>query len=63
MAGYQEVRFLDKVTLLYRESYTAEKLAWEHLNTWQWPYFMSCEKVESEHLWLSTATGAASTLS
>lgn len=42
----------DKVTLLYRESYTAEKLAWEHLNTWQWPYFMSCEKVESEHLWL-----------
>lgn len=27
----QEVRFLDKVTLLYRESYTAEKLAWEHL--------------------------------
>lgn len=50
--AYQEVRFLDKVTLLYRESYTAEKLAWEHLNTWQWPYFMSCEKVESEHLWL-----------
>lgn len=39
--AYQEVRFLDKVTLLYRESYTAEKLAWEHLNTWQWPYFMS----------------------
>lgn len=50
--AYQEVRFLDKVTLLYRESYTAEKLAWEHLNTWQWPYFMSCEKVESRHLWL-----------
>lgn len=23
--AYQEVRFLDKVTLLYRESYTAEK--------------------------------------
>lgn len=42
--AYQEVRFLDKVTLLYRESYTAEKLAWEHLNTWQWPYFMSCER-------------------
>ena len=39
--AYQEVRFLDKVTLLYRESYTAEKLAWEHLNTWQWPYFIS----------------------
>lgn len=51
--AYREVPFLVPVRLLHSEKVTLENHAWTHLNTWEWPYYMRCDKVESEHLWLS----------
>lgn len=51
--AYREVPFLVPVRLLHKEKITLENHEWEHTNTWGWPYYMRCEKVESEHLWLA----------
>lgn len=51
--AYREVPFLVPVRLLHREKISLENHAWTHLNTWDCPYYMRCNKVESEHLWLA----------
>ncbi|MBE6962547.1 MAG: hypothetical protein E7445_08875 [Ruminococcaceae bacterium] len=51
--AYSEVPFLVPVRLLHKEKLALENYAWEHLNTWECPYYMRCDKVESEHLWLA----------
>ena len=51
--AYRDVPLLVPVRLLYKEKITLDNHAWEHLNTWRWPYNMRCEKVESEHLWFA----------
>ena len=50
-AAYQEVPFLVPAQLLHSAKVELENHAWEHLNTWCWPYNMRCDKVVSEHLW------------
>lgn len=50
-AAYQEVPFLVPARLLHSEKVELKNHAWEHLNTWQCPYNMRCDKVISEHLW------------
>ena len=51
--AYRDVPLLVPVRLLYKEKITLDNYAWEHLNTWRWPYAMRCEKVESEHFWFA----------
>lgn len=50
--AHREVPFLVPVRLLHQEKITLENYEWTHTNTWGWPYYMRCDKVESEHLWL-----------
>ena len=51
--AYRDMPLLVPVRLLYKGKITLDNHAWEHLNTWRWPYNMRCEKVESEHLWFA----------
>ena len=51
--AYRETPLLVPAHLLHKEKITLDNYAWEHLNTWRWPYPMRCEKVESEHFWFA----------
>ncbi len=51
--AYRKVPFLVPAHLLHKETVTLENYKWEHTNTWGWPYYMRCDKVKSEHLWLA----------
>ena len=51
--AYRKVPFLVPAHLLHKETVTLESYKWEHTNTWGWPYYMRCDKVESEHLWFA----------
>ena len=51
--AYRKVPFLVPVQLLHREPVTLENYKWTHTNTWDKPYYMRCDKVRSEHLWLA----------
>ena len=51
--AYRKVPFLVPAHLLHKEAVTLENYKWEHTNTWGWPYYMRCDKVESEHLWFA----------
>ena len=51
--AYRETPLLVPAQLLHKEKITLDNYAWEHLNTWRWPYSMRCEKVESEHFWFA----------
>lgn len=50
--AYREVPFLVPAKVLHRELRQYQELRWEHLNTWQWPYYMRCSQAEAEHIWL-----------
>ena len=51
--AYRKVPLLVPAHLLHKETVTLESYKWEHTNTWGWPYYMRCDKVESEHLWFA----------
>lgn len=51
-AAHQQVPFLVLAKILCRKIQTYHNLKWEHLNTWQWPYYMRCSQAEAEHIWL-----------
>ncbi len=51
--AYQEVPFLVPAKLLWLESTTLADYEWTHYNTWEWPYYMKCDKAESSHAWFS----------
>ena len=51
--AYRKVPFLVPVQLLHREPVTLENYKWTHINTWDRPYYMRCDEVKSEHLWLA----------
>ena len=51
--AYRKVPFLVPAQLLHREPVTLENYKWTHTNTWDKPYYMRCDKVRSEHLWLA----------
>lgn len=50
--AYHEVPFLTPALILHEEKHVLEGFAWEHLNTWRWPYNMRCSKVETVHRWV-----------
>ena len=51
--AYREVPFLVPAKVLATETSELTNYAWEHLNTWRWPYMMKCDKVECTHIWFS----------
>ena len=51
--AYREVPFLVPAKVLATDTSQLVNHAWEHLNTWHWPYMMKCGKVESTHIWFS----------
>ena len=51
--AYRKVPFLVPAQLLHREPVTLENYKWTHINTWDRPYYMRCDEVKSEHLWLA----------
>ena len=51
--AHREVPFLVPAKILGEEKTVLTNHAWEHLNTWQCPYQMRCDKAESTHLWVS----------
>ena len=50
--AYRQVPFLTPVEVLGEKSHTMENFAWEHLNTWRWPYDMRFDRAECRHLWI-----------
>ncbi len=50
--AYQNVPFLKPVLVLGEATSVLTDYCWEHLNTWEYPYHMKCDKAECTHLWL-----------
>lgn len=53
VVAFKERPFLKRAKRLGEASSEHRILTWEHTNTWGFPYYMQCEKVKCEHLWLS----------
>lgn len=53
MVAYREVPFLVPAKILGEATSVLTNHTWEHLNTWNCPYIMRCDKAESTHLWIS----------
>lgn len=51
--AYRKVPFLVPAQLLHRKTVILENYKWTHINTWDRPYYMRCDEVKSEHLWLA----------
>ena len=51
--AYQDVPFLVTAKLLWVETSVLTDYDWTHFNTWEWPYYMKCDKAESTHAWFS----------
>jgi hypothetical protein len=51
--AYQKVPFLVPANILGEEKLTRINYTWDHLNTWQFPYHMKCDRIDSRHLWIS----------
>lgn len=51
--AYQEVPFLVPAKTLWVASSELKDYEWVHSNTWEWPYYMKCDKALSSHIWFS----------
>lgn len=51
--AYREVPFLVPAKVLGMETTVLENHAWEHTNTWGFPYLMKCDRAECTHIWFS----------
>ena len=51
--AYQEVPFLVQAKVLDSAASALTNHFWTHMNTWDWPYYMKCDKAESIHIWVS----------
>ncbi len=51
--AYQEVPFLVPAKVLWAETSVLTDYEWTHYNTWEWPYYMKCDKAESTHIWFT----------
>ncbi|MBQ4545415.1 MAG: hypothetical protein II996_07610 [Oscillospiraceae bacterium] len=54
MVAHQNTRFLTRVKCLGCNASSLTDYNWEHTNTWGFPYYMHCKKVDSTHLWISS---------
>lgn len=55
--AFQEVPFLVDAEILVKAHSSLENYSWTHMNTWDCPYYMHCDRAESEHLWLACDGG------
>jgi len=51
--AYREIPFLIPAKVLGMETTVLSNYAWEHTNTWGFPYFLKCDRVASTHVWFS----------
>ena len=51
--AFNEVPFLVPAKILGEDHSVLTDLSWEHMNTWDCPYVMKCDKAESTHQWIS----------
>lgn len=51
--AYREVPFLVPAKVLWIETSVLSNHSWEHINTWQCPYYMKFDRAESTHIWFS----------
>lgn len=51
--AFNEVPFLVPAKILGEDHSILTDYSWEHINTWDCPYAMKCDKAESTHLWIS----------
>lgn len=51
--AFNEVPFLVPAKILGEDHSILTDYSWEHINTWDCPYTMKCDKAESTHLWIS----------
>ena len=49
---YHEEPLLTPVELIEVKRISFENFSWEHLNIWQQPYRMKCNRAETTHVWL-----------
>ena len=49
--AYNETKLLEPVELLGRREYALEGYVWTHMNVWDCPYDMRCDKAEIEQAW------------
>lgn len=52
-AAYQENKLLARVKCLGTAQTMRTNYEWEHLNTWDCPYYMKCSQAESTHIWVA----------
>ena len=52
-AAYQENKLLARVKCLGTAQTTLTNYEWEHLNTWECPYYMKCDRSDNTHIWVS----------
>ena len=52
-AEHKQYPFLVPAKILGEDHSVLTDLSWEHMNTWDCPYVMKCDKAESTHLWIS----------
>ncbi len=51
--AYREVPFLVPAKVLWELPSILTDYEWTHYNTWECPYYMKCDKAESNHIWFS----------
>ncbi len=51
--AFQKIPLLQPVKLYGTMTQRLDNYQWEHLNTWQWPYTMRCDAVETQHFWFA----------
>lgn len=60
---YQNERLLTPAKLIGTKSLSLDHFQWEHINIWGFPYLMSCDHVETVHIWLKVKGGYVRCLS
>ena len=51
--AYQNVPLLEPVRLMGTATLRFDRYKWDHMNTWNWPYKMKCDMVETQHYWIA----------
>lgn len=49
--AYNEEKLLEPIELLGLRKYTLEDYTWTHMNVWDYPHEMRCDKAECEQAW------------
>ncbi len=53
LVAFREVPFLVYAKVLGTATSELNDYKWEHLNTWDCPYYLKCKKADNTHIWVS----------